>query len=61
MVGGGKSDAMYRNRERCRKMGTDFVDKVVHASVAYDYNCDGSDSLRATVQSKSCYLKILKV
>jgi NAD(P)H-flavin reductase len=52
-----------KDAERGREGGrqTDFVDMLVHAVVANIYNCDGSGSLRTTVQSKSSYLKILKV
>jgi hypothetical protein len=35
--------------------------KLVHAGTACNYDCDGLGSLHATAQSKSSYLKILKV
>jgi hypothetical protein len=53
------SDTTYRNTER--GIETDFIDKLVHASFANNYNYDGSGSLPSTAQSKSNYLKILKV
>jgi hypothetical protein len=55
------SDDMYTNRERYRKKGrqTLLTSWIVLASNNYD--CDGQGSLHATVQSKSSYMKILKV
>jgi hypothetical protein len=38
---------------------TDFVDKLVHAGVANNYDSVGSGSLHSTEQRKSSYLKIL--
>jgi hypothetical protein len=38
---------------------TDFVDKLISASVANHYNSDGLGSFRSAVQSKRSYLKIL--
>jgi hypothetical protein len=67
------SNTAYRNRERYRywereggrdrerQRQTDFVDKLVHVTIANNYNHDESGSLHSTAQRKSSYLKILKV
>jgi hypothetical protein len=61
VVRGGKSNAVYRSRDAERGRETDFADKLIYASVAYIYDCDGLGSLNATVQSKSCYVQIIKI
>jgi hypothetical protein len=50
---------MYRNRDMQKERETLFVDRLHHASIAYNYDCDRSGSLCATTQSKQCYLKII--
>jgi hypothetical protein len=40
---------------------TDFVDKMGCASIAYNYDCDELGGLHATMQSKTCYIKICEV
>jgi hypothetical protein len=36
----------------------DFVDKLIHVSVANHYDSDGWDSLSATAKNKSRHLKM---
>jgi hypothetical protein len=40
---------------------TYVADKLIHASVANNYNSDGLGSSHGTTQNKSIYLKILEV
>jgi hypothetical protein len=44
-----------------RRRDTDFIDELIHASVANHYSFDGSGSLNASMQGRSSYLKILEV
>jgi hypothetical protein len=46
MVGGGSLTP-------CTKIDKDFVDKLGHASIAYNYDSDGSGCLHGTVQRKA--------
>lgn len=59
-------DTVYRNKERCnmsrkRQRNTDFVGKLIHASIVDRYDPETLGNLLATTQSKSYYLNIHKV
>jgi hypothetical protein len=40
---------------------SDFLDKMIHASIASHYSSDHLVSFHATLQNKSNYLKIIEV
>jgi hypothetical protein len=56
-------DAMYTNKKNMQKEEEkDYIAKLICASVASHYNSNRQiDSLHATAQSKSSYLKTLEV
>jgi hypothetical protein len=47
------TDTMYRKRE------TDSADTLVYASIANNYNCNGSSCSHSTAQSKSSFENII--
>jgi hypothetical protein len=42
---------------RKRDRGTDFIDRLIHASTAKHYDHDRSGNFLTAVQSKGCYMK----
>jgi hypothetical protein len=64
-VGGLSNEVLILYTEIERKMQKEgerhFVDKLIYAIIANNYDSDGLGSLHATAQSLCCYLKILKV
>jgi hypothetical protein len=49
------------NIKRKRKRDTDFVGKLIHASIVNHYDSDRAGNFLAAMQSKSCCLKICEV